>query len=180
MVIGESSRAGLAMLLAQASPEARLAIVACDDASKSREAASRERTLAQKDRLQALREGAQKLREMAGNVLLSSIFQGALGAASTVAGLGADLGKTSLSKVVNKTIAKGAEAMAKVDPFAISNKHLEHDRAVLDIAGEAASHRATQASDDLAQARQMCANVLGTLKQIEEARHRAMLETTKI
>ena len=180
MVNGTSNRSSLSMLLSQASPEAQLAIVASDDANKSREAASRERALAQKDRLQALRKGAQKLREMAGNVLLSSIYQGALGAASTAAGLRADLSKTDLGKVINKTVAKGCEAIAKVDPFAISNKYLEHDRALLDIEGEAASHRATQASDDLAQARQMSSNVLGTLKQIEEAKHRAMLETTKI
>jgi len=179
MVNGASNRSNLSMLLAQASPEAQLAIIACDDAQKSREAASRERALAQRDKLQALRKGAQKLREMAGNMLLSSIYQGALGAASTAAGLGAGLSKNELSKSINQAVAKGHEAIARVDPFAISNKYLEHDKAMLDIEGEAASHRATQASDDLAHAREMHSSVLGSLKQIEDAKHRAMLETTK-
>lgn len=194
MVNGTSNRSSLSTLLAQASPEARLAIVACDDANKSREAASRERALAHKDRLQALRKGAQKLREMAGNVLLSSIYQGALGAAATIAGYaGKDAEKlangatdaakrTELLGKANtrNAMAGGFQVLAEVDPFAISNKYLEHDRAMLDIEGEAASHRSTQASDDLAHAREMHSNVVGTLKQIEEAKHRAMLETTKI
>jgi hypothetical protein len=180
MVTGANNRSEVSILLSQAGPEARLAIIACDDAQKSREAASLERARAQKDRLQLLRKGAQKLREMAGNVLWSSIYQGALGAAATIAGCRAGVATEESTKALSQALAKGSEAAARVDPFALANRQVEHEKAVLDIGAEAISHRAAEASDDVAQARQMHSNVLSSLKQIEEAKHRAMLESSKI
>lgn len=183
-------------LLSQASSEAAVAMIAANEARQSKSQARKHRREAQRERLDLMKRSARKLKEMANKALYSSIYQGGLGLVRTAASLGAhsaerelDLNR-SLGRVSSKTLHKlkiagdgidrGLGAIQQVDPFNLQSDRLEHDKQQLEIRAEAKSYQGNEASDEISAASRRQDLAINTLQQINEARHRAAMEASRL
>jgi hypothetical protein len=196
-----NSNSMLESLLAKASPEAQVAMVAADDAQKSRKSASLSRRQAQLDKLNHMRESAKKLREMADQTLSAGIWSGAIGIASAAASI-TGTAASHAAKAPKEGFATAAEAtkaakmatlarwsgyagkslkpLESFNPFNIAKEHTNYEKSKIDIEVEAAGHRESRAADSLAEAKRIQSGVMRTLSQIEDTKHRATIEATKV
>jgi hypothetical protein len=171
----------MAGMLAQASPEAAAAIIAIDDANKSRNVARMTRKKAQLDRLTLMKKGANKLRDMAKNALHSSIYNGVLGSVQAGASIGSSFCKEgSNSAKALGGVASVSKAFQSVDPFNVATARDQAEKAEIEIQAEAVSHRESDAADEMNRASQSRSTVMGTLGKIVDASHGKDMEANRL
>jgi hypothetical protein len=183
-------------LVSQASPEAAVAMISANEAQQSKTQARMQRREAQKERLELMERSARKLKEMANKALNSSIYQGGLGLARTVASCSANLAERELDlnrslgrmspnvlhklKIAGEAIDQGLGAIQQVDAFKIQSDRLEHEKQQIEIRAEGESYEGNEAGDEISEASRRQDLAVRALQQINEARHRAALEASRL